>query len=568
MVNTNEKVEFLKKIHLFFGASEEQILSVAGQLVDRQFDVETEVYSQGSPANEFCLIFSGSVRLFRQKKEETEELAKLEPGDYFGAEELLANKPRPASAFARPKTILLVISREIIEHLLKYMPRLKYSLQVDVRSQRLSRRLNFDWIEEDEFIYFLARRHWVILLKWLIGPALALFLTGFLLLWGLLTKAAFPAYTGGILFWPVIAWAIWNAIDWSNDYYVVTNKRVVWLEKVIGLYDSRQEAPLSTLLAVGVETDLIGRMLDYGTVVVRTFVGRIEFKHVITPYEAAHLITEQWDRSKEESSQAEQQTMEGVLRARLGHTTEGKPEEAPKTPVLKVPPRSIGLSLIKLFGGNLFKIRLEDSGTITYRKHWFVLVKQIWQPTLFLGIVLVWSLFRILDLLASGTFLQHTLDNRTIPDTILISQVFILFLLLLWWIYQYWDWRNDIFQVTPDQILDIDKKPFGTEERRAAPLDNILSTQYSRIGLAGYIFNFGTVYITVGGAQLAFEDVSDPASVQADIDRRRIASLNRKKEAEARRERERMADWLAAYRDNLDAFERGREINGEENKIE
>ena len=47
--------------------------------------------------------------------------------------------------------------------------------------------------------------------------------------------------------------------------------------------------------------------------------------------------------------------------------------------------------------------------------------------------------------------------------------------IILWWVYQYLDWRNDIFQVTPDQILDIDKKPFGSEERRAAPLENILA---------------------------------------------------------------------------------------------
>ena len=53
----------------------------------------------------------------------------------------------------------------------------------------------------------------------------------------------------------VAAWAVWNYIDWGNDYYILTNQRVVWLEKVVGIYDSRQEAPLSTVLSVGVETD-------------------------------------------------------------------------------------------------------------------------------------------------------------------------------------------------------------------------------------------------------------------------------------------------------------------------
>jgi hypothetical protein len=121
---------------------------------------------------------------------------------------------------------------------------------------------------------------------------------------------------------------------------------------------------------------------------------------------------------------------------------------------------------------------------------------------------------------------------------------------ILWWIYQYVDWRNDIFQVTPDQIIDIDKKPFGTEERRAAPLENILSTESERLGLTGYLFNYGTVYITVGGAHLDFEDVLDPTAVQADIDRRREARIARKRDAEAASERERMSDWLVAYYEN------------------
>jgi hypothetical protein len=64
---------------------------------------------------------------------------------------------------------------------------------------------------------------------------------------------------------------------------------------------------------------------------------------------------------------------------------------------------------------------------------------------------------------------------------------------------------------------------------QSAQLENILGTEYQRIGILGEIFNYGTVYITVGGTQLAFEDVIDPASVQSDINRRRLAQAARKK---------------------------------------
>lgn len=125
---------------------------------------------------------------------------------------------------------------------------------------------------------------------------------------------------------------------------------------------------------------------------------------------------------------------------------------------------------------------------------------------------------------------------------------------LLWFGYRVWDWSNDKFEVTNDQIIDIDRKPLGTETRNAAPLEGILSTVYERKGLLGNIFNYGTVYISVGGSKLAFEDVMDPAGVQSDIDRRRMARSAKKKESEVAAERERMAEWLATYHRNAQAF--------------
>jgi hypothetical protein len=125
---------------------------------------------------------------------------------------------------------------------------------------------------------------------------------------------------------------------------------------------------------------------------------------------------------------------------------------------------------------------------------------------------------------------------------------------LLWFGYRVWDWSNDKFEVTNDQIIDIDRKPLGTETRNAAPLEGILSTFYERKGLLGNIFNYGTVYISVGGSKLAFENVMDPAGVQSDIDRRRMARNARKREGEIAAERDRMAEWLATYHRNSQMF--------------
>jgi len=133
---------------------------------------------------------------------------------------------------------------------------------------------------------------------------------------------------------------------------------------------------------------------------------------------------------------------------------------------------------------------------------------------------------------------------------------FVAFVLLFgWWLYQFINWQNDIFQVSAEQIIDIDKTPLGSEERKVAPLENILSTEYKRKGLAQVLLNYGNVYITVGGAQITFNDVTDPTTVQQDIDSRRIAIISQKKEAEIRAERERLADWFATYHRDSDSFQ-------------
>ncbi len=389
------------------------------------------------------------------------------------------------------------------------------------------------------------------------GPLVATAVPIFLVIYFFLTRSFVAVFGAAVLFLLIAAWAVWNWIDWGNDYYILTNMRVVWLEKVVGIYDSRQEAPLSTVLSVGVETDQTGRWLDYGNVVIRTYTGKIPFNHVPRPYEAAHLVEEQWTRTKRSASHTQKEAMRNVLRQKMGLTVETRVEEREK-PDLQAMPTFYKRPFLQIIGSNWFNLRLEDSGTITYRKHWFVLWRQTWEPTVLLLVLAFGIVARLITLWQTPGTALVVLSPAFHIDTVMLVLPVLMLTVFLWWVYQYVDWRNDIFQVTPDQIIDIDKKPFGSEERRAAPLENILSTETERIGLAGYLLNYGTVYIMVGSVHLDFEDVWDPAAVQGDIDRRREARVARKEEAEAAAERERMSDWLVAYYENEPELRRQR----------
>jgi hypothetical protein len=453
----------------------------------------------------------------------------------------------------------LRISSKDFSEVLKTYPSIKPNIEVSIASRKLARKIRFKWLRPDEVVYFLARKHTFFLLQGLIVPVMSLLIPTFLIFWGALAQSTAAVSCGVVTLVPILGWIAWSAIDWGNDYYVVTNQRVVWLEKVIGLYDSRNEAPLTEILSVSVDTDLVGRTLDFGDVFVRTFVGAIPFRHVLHPHQAAHMVEEYWQRTQQISEQAEKEAFKGALRERLGLLQPSQEEEMPpdddKKTVLQKP------NVFKVFFVNLFKQRIEEGETITYRKHWFVLIRQILLPTLIWLALFGLILSRLYTLATSPdvALIQTLPDGSRGADTMAVMLPLLMVPIIGWWIYQYIDWTNDIFRVTGDQILDIDRKPFGTEERRAAPLDNILGTRYERIGFLGYILNYGTVYIDIGSTQFAFEDVLDPAIVQSDIDRRRLTRISAKKATEKTAERNRMADWIASYHQNVDDLRREQE---------
>jgi hypothetical protein len=546
-----ERIVFLKKIHLFSGLSDEDLTELAQTLVDEPFKTGDVIIKQGTRGDTFYAIYSGTVKVARQQNKREQILAQLVPQDFFGEEELFTKKTRSASIIATSDGSVLALHHSKLHELLKRSPKLKPNFEVVISSHRLWRRMQFKWVRSDEVVYFLARKHPIMLWRSLVLPFLMLLAPFLAVSFGILTAENWIIPIALVFVFAIALWVAWLVVDWGNDYYMVTNQRVVWVEKVIGLFESRQEAPLSTVLSVGVETDMIGRVLDYGHVIVRTFVGKIPFNHVSHPNHASRLVEEYWGRAKERNLSSEKEAMKDALRKRLNLPIPPKPEAAAPEPQTFSKLRRPGV--FKLFLANIFSLQMEDGETITYRKHRFVLLKYIWLPTMILIVLFAWWLGQI--------FLQGF-------DTMTLALPVVAVPFALWWIYQYMDWANDIFKVTPDQIIDIDKTPFGSEERRAAALENILSTESQRIGILGNIFNYGTVYITVGGSKLEFQDVFDPATVQSDIDRRRMARVAAKNAATAVLERERMAEWLATYHMNSDEFRQEQQQQKDQSKPE
>lgn len=546
-IESDQRIAFLRKIHIFRGLTDEQVTAVASKLEEETHPAGEVVLAEGKSSDRFFLIYRGKVRVTRTRKGAEEQLAVFVAGDFFGEMGVTLRGPQYASVSTEEETLLLVLARQDFVNFIKQLPKFKTNLAIVISSRRLAYELRFKWLRPDEVIYFLARKHSVLLYQALIGPVFTLLM--FLILLGFSTfmRTKIPIVLDALAVLFIIGWAIWKGIDWGNDYYIVTNQRVVWLEKVIGIYDSRQEAPLSTILSVGVQTSMTGRMLDYGDVIVRTFVGRIPLSYVSHPQQAATIVEEYWHRSREVSRREEVEAMKQALRVKLGLAKVSEPALSESRAKPK-PVSSYRPSILMILSRDIFRLRFEEGGTITYRKHLFVLLEQVSWPTIFYLAFTGAIIARLVNLAQ----VEHLALITTTQGHVLIDPLFLVLLivmvpLIFWWVYQYLDWSNDIFQVTPDQILDIDRKPFGTEQRRSAPLENILSTKAERVGLLGVMFNFGNVYISVGSMELVFEDVYNPVTVQLDIDQRRIAHVAKKREAENISERDFLADVFAEY---------------------
>ena len=556
MIELKDRIFFLNKIHLFGGLKDDQLAAIAVTLEERALLADEVIFVRGAKPDGFYLIFKGKVKVTRPRENGSDFLAILSAGDYFGEEALFEKRDRSATLTTTEDSILLFLSRDEFDKLLTQNEKIRPNFLVAIKSRKLARTLRFKWLGPKEVFYFLARRHKIRLYQTLMAPLFVIFIPILLFLWSLTSGATTPYVVGGLVLFADLLWAIWRAVDWSNDYYIVTNQRVVWVERVIGIYDSRQEVPLSTILAVNLETDAIGRILEYGNVTVRTFVGSIRFDYIDHPVQAADMIREYWERTKVVGTQAQKMAMKNALRSKLGLTAHAVPQN--ELPPISMEDKEVQKkSILRIVLSNLFKLRVEDGGTVTYRKHWFVLLQQVGQPLFYSLIVNILILIRgwYLAKTPNLTFIRPNAAGVPRPDTIVVFLLFVTLPLIGWLVWEYLDWNNDIFMVTPEEIIDLDKTPLGTEERRSAQIENILSTEYQRIGLAGYLLNYGTVYITVGGTKLEFQDVLDPAGVQADINRRRMARIAKKSEDTANVERERMAVWLAAYHQNVAEFD-------------
>jgi len=364
----------------------------------------------------------------------------------------------------------------------------------------------------DEEVIFVKRRHWFVLLRWITPPAILLLtMLGIGLVIGIAAELQPLVWALVILVLIAIpvGLTVWRVLDWENDHYILTDQRVVHIERVYFLFESRHEASLSKIQDVtfAMPTPL-HNVLNFGDVEIETAgtAGQIRFEAVPQPREIQSLI----------------------LKA-AGLQRRGRPaREAPQAEAAGFWKlfRAMGEFLVRM----LYPV-YPRRGVIVWRKHWYVLLRSAFIP-------------------AAAAFLTASIIlalmlTRPVPIAIaILSLVFLLLVAVLAFLFI--DWHNDIYILTTDRVIDIEKRPFTREFRREANMAMIQDVSYEQPGFIAKLLNFGNVRLETAGTrgEFTFDNVPNPRGVQNEIVRRLSAYRAHLQEEQARRERERFLQMV------------------------
>lgn len=545
---TPEILAFLRTTYPFKQFSPELLDTFIGYLTVHEPTEGQELFSFGEPANQFFIVLTGRVRLERMNQNnEYSTFTMIDLGEFFGLE---AVKPRThyrVRAIATRNTKVLSINNVDLLEMQRTSPDLYRLLTILHNSFEALVEMRLSWKEEDENVFLSIRKHPFFLWGKLLIPAIIFiitfiavgvtsltvaenFLTGVFILLGALIITAIPA--------------LYIYIDWKDDFYMITDRKVLSRQRDILLYETKNIIPYNAVQSVTKKVPgTLAAVLQYGDINIRTYTGVLSLKSIAHPEIVISLISD--IRARQSIIQKQYSREENMIemRKRLGLEQPGSsqshvnPGKSDTDDVDLAEDNSF--RLINSLFQSLFQLRVVKGDEVTYRKHWLILLGD----SKFFYIV--WTLVSLGLLYSIFAFAFINFPLLPWPLIVALAVAWIALSAIL--AYRFEDWRNDRFVLSDRVIMDLDKKPFGKENRRTAPLERIQAVEYKREGLLHILFNFGTVFIRVGDQQYTFDEVANPFAVQQEITERLNQAKDRDRRNEIKRERDTILDWIEIY---------------------
>jgi CRP-like cAMP-binding protein/uncharacterized membrane protein YdbT with pleckstrin-like domain len=553
---------------------------------------QQNVTSQGAVGHSFVILRDGAAVVSSLDEEgRLRPRTYLNRGHFYGATSLLQGKTRDVTvrAVIAPShdnapavrgADVLTLDRRDLEYAFAEQPNLwKRGVELyDNYQQTKVEKHKYVWQTEGEVIIWSGRPH----IWWLIQPMLIL--VAIAILTGLLAQAAPPglqsaAFGIWIMLLAILGLgAVAAAVNYYDDYYVVTNKRVSRHDRQFWLFvETMMEAPLETIQDVTLNTNLWGRLLGFGDMTIRTAakVGAIVFMRLPHPEyvrqetmkERAQIIAITRGYQREALRNVLITSLRVTLPipdrgpalgndvrppGRSGRGTKQSPLPAKSQSTL--PPsqsawarflRRLARPLPERWRAVLFAspaLSTEQVEGIIWRKHWIVLVWNAWIPFLILlGLLIAFPLFG--DVI-QGIGLSGTALALSWGAALVITSGW------LWW--EFVDYRNDLYVVTEEKIIDIERKPLGLDyKRREGSLERIQSVDSRQRGVVQALLDYGTVVIRTAATDEGYDfiNVPNPKHVQQVVFQKLDTLRERKAAQEAVNRQQSVVETLQVYDD-------------------
>ncbi len=534
IVNRDNLQKMLQSVYPFNRAETEQLSILADKTEVVFFKSGEMVYLEGASAKYLYILFEGEVEVLKEEHQALVKKNHLYAGDLLGEDTLTRKQLRQTSVRALEDTLLIRISMPVLARFIQRNPDLRGDFQFVASFYELlikrSARLDFG----PEAIYYIGQPHGLYLV---VKTSLMLALT-LLVGTGIYFLQSAGVVSSGPAFWMTgaaalifVLWFLWNFLEWSNDLYFFTDRRVINQEQGVLLYEGREETPMDMIISISSRASFLGRQYGFGDLFIKTFTGSLRLKNVQHVDQTRSYLDYLIEKSRTSKRREEKRDFANYLNQRKGGAESGDFHTNTDEPAATSTYIHSTSFIQRLLG-----LKHTQGDTVIYRTHWLFLFRKTIFPFL-----ISTSLVLLLVYLNSSA-------SRMLESQFLFGLLLLLMAAAgLWWFYQYLDWRNDQYIITPDQLIDIYRKPLGREDRRTAPLENIQSIRYQRLGIPGLLFNFGTVYVKVGNEDFTFDNVYRPLEIQQTL----FAYLERadliEKRATLAEQQRQMLDWMDTY---------------------
>ena len=534
IVNRDKVLKMLRSVYPFNRAEPEQLSILADKTEVVFFKSGEMIYLEGAGAKFLYILFEGEVAVLKEEHQALQKKNHLYAGDLLGEDILTRKQLRQTGARALVDTLLIRISTPVLSRFIQGNAKLRADFQFIAEYYELlikrSSRLDF----KSEAVYYLGQPHRLYLAAKTFLMLLLVLLLGagvyFLKIGGIITAGTAYGLAGGVALLYGL-WFWWNFLEWCNDLYIFTDRRVINQEQGVFLYEGREETPMDMIISLSSRASFLGRQYGFGDLFIKTFTGSLRLKNVPRVDQTRAYLDYLIEKTRTSKRREAKQDFANYLDKREGLAQDGdfaEHEEAHPEMVGHIQSTSL---IQRLLG-----LKHVQGETVIYRTHWLFLVcKTIFPFFILAGLILL-------------LIYMNSVGSRLLESQFIFWLIIILITAtVIWWFYQYLDWRNDQYIITPDQLIDVYRKPLGTEDRRAAPLENIQSIRYQRIGIPGLLFNFGTVFVKVGNEDFTFNNVYHPLEVQQTL----FAYLERadliEKRATLAEQQRQMLDWMDTY---------------------